>query len=67
MDIIVNGEPHSIQEQISVLHLLNVLEMPSPKGIAIAINDVVVPRTEWANRSIESNDQITIIKATQGG
>jgi sulfur carrier protein len=37
------------------------------KGIAVAVNNVVVPKTEWQNKFLNENDKITIIKATQGG
>ena len=37
------------------------------KGIAVAVNNIVVPRTEWQNRILNENDKITIIRATQGG
>ena len=67
MDIIVNGETHSFKDQSSIVEMLQQLEVLSPKGIAIAVNDSVVPKVEWASRTLVSKDQITIIRATQGG
>jgi sulfur carrier protein len=37
------------------------------KGVAIAINDEVVPRSAWSVRRLVENDRILVIQATQGG
>lgn len=37
------------------------------KGIAIAVNETVIPKSNWEKYIIQSNDNILIIKATQGG
>ena len=41
--------------------------MPSINGIALAVNEKVVPKTEWEKFLLKENDKIIIIKATQGG
>lgn len=37
------------------------------KGIAVAINETIVAKSEWARTYLKSNDNLLIIKATQGG
>ncbi len=37
------------------------------RGIAIAVNDTVVPRNEWNSYEISENDAIIIIRPAQGG
>lgn len=37
------------------------------KGVAIAISNDMVPRTEWNNREIKEGDDIVILKAFCGG
>jgi len=37
------------------------------KGMAIAISNDMVPRTEWNNREIKEGDDIVILKAFCGG
>ncbi len=37
------------------------------KGLAVAVNNTVIPRTNWNNFELKDNDTITIIRATQGG
>ena len=67
MEVIVNGSTHSFEGNLSIIQLLNELSFATPKGIAVAVNDSVVPKTHWAEHSLTSGDKITIIKATQGG
>ena len=37
------------------------------KGVAIAISNNMVPRTEWNNRHLNEGDDIVILKAFCGG
>jgi sulfur carrier protein len=37
------------------------------KGLAVAVNEAVIPRTNWETFILKENDTITIIRATQGG
>ena len=69
MEITINNQTKFLEEynSISVQQLLNI-EIPlKQKGIAIAINNKVVPKTDWENKIISNNDIVLIIKATQGG
>jgi len=43
------------------------LELPTPKGFAIALNGAVVPRGAWAATALNDGDRIEIIRAMQGG
>jgi sulfur carrier protein len=69
MEIIVNNQPKQIpeQDQFTVQQLLH-LEIPGKQqGIAVAINNRVVSKANWASTHIFEQDHIIIIKATQGG
>lgn len=37
------------------------------KGVAVAINGQVIPKDSWPQTPVSENDDILIIKATQGG
>lgn len=37
------------------------------KGIAVALNQSVIPKSEWEQTPIKENDNILVITATQGG
>jgi sulfur carrier protein len=44
------------------------LEIPKNKtGIAVAINNTVIPKSDWNSHPIQETDDILIISATQGG
>lgn len=46
--------------------MLNSLQV-AEEGIAIAVNQQVIKRSEWSEWELKPNDDILIIKATQGG
>ena len=50
----------------NLLKLSQELELPST-GIAIAVNNRMVPRTEWEHFMLNENDELVIIKAVCGG
>ena len=67
MEITINDQNKNVTDNLSVQHLLD-LEIPDKqKGIAVAVNDSVVPKQDWAGRKLCENDKVLIIKATQGG
>ncbi|TDD70249.1 sulfur carrier protein ThiS [Jiangella aurantiaca] len=39
----------------------------SDSGIAVAVNQIVVPRSDWAATPLQPDDKIEIISAVQGG
>jgi len=43
------------------------LELPNPKGFAIALNGAVVRRDAWADTALHDGDRVEIIRAMQGG
>jgi len=44
------------------------LEIPHKQnGIAVAINNTVVPKLKWDEFFVQETDEILIISATQGG
>lgn len=43
------------------------LDLPNPKGFAIALNGAVVRRDAWATTALHEGDRIEIIRAMQGG
>ena len=49
-----------------LLQLSQQLELPQT-GIAVAVNNHMVPRTEWKHFAIHEEDEVIIIKAVCGG
>ena len=67
MTIFFNNNLQQVQEQTTVLLLLDQLMSNKQNGIAIAINETVIPKGEWGNYILQPNDKVLVIKATQGG
>lgn len=67
MDILINDQKHTVSDSSTLQSIVNTQLGEKQKGIAIAVNDNVIPKLNWENHIIKSNDHILIIKATQGG
>lgn len=67
MKITVNGVSKEIANDSTILDVVEGLELISTNGIAIALNNAVIPKNKWYFKSLEEDDKVTIIKATQGG
>lgn len=67
MEIQLNHQTRDIASDSSVQQLLQQVVGEKQKGIAVAINNRIIPKASWAGHLIQANDQILIIKATQGG
>lgn len=65
--ILLNGEPTTAQSA-SVLELLRARGIdPDRRGIAVALNDAVVPRSDWGATPLPEGSRIEIIAPIQGG
>lgn len=67
MEISVNNQYVIVPENSSILEILSSLAAVSQTGLAIAINDQIISRLDWPLTFPLATDQITLIKATQGG
>ncbi|MDQ8184766.1 sulfur carrier protein ThiS [Pelagicoccus sp. SDUM812002] len=67
MTITVNGTPRESTEGIALAALLAELELAATTGVAVAVNQEVVPATQWQQVVLSEGDQVLVIQATQGG
>ena len=67
MNIRVNDQPREVAANSALADLVSALGLGERKGVAIAINDEVVPRDAWAGRRLVEGDGVLVIQATQGG
>ena len=67
MEITFNNHTQQIQQQTSVQIIINDLLGEKQKGIAVAVNETVVPKANWDSYMLQHNDKVLVIKATQGG
>ena len=65
--VYINDKPYELEQNQSLNDLFNFLNIDASKGMAVALNNNVVPREKWEIQQIKDNDKILIIKATQGG
>ena len=68
MEITVNGKKQQRTTSVTLAALLAELDLPSDyRGVAVAVNDTVIPQTQWAGSSLNEGDVVEIIRAVQGG
>ncbi|HZR61118.1 MAG TPA: sulfur carrier protein ThiS [Xanthobacteraceae bacterium] len=63
----INGET----ERLAAVTLEQLLEEKAvdtgQRGIAVALNGAVVPRTAWRDTALKPGDSVEIVRARQGG
>ncbi len=65
--ITVNGAPRPFKGlSLSVL-IAEAGIAPDRRGIAVAVNDAVVPRAAWARTILRPGDVVEIVQPLQGG
>lgn len=64
--LVVNGEERSDLIGRSVAELVEAVAV-SPRGIAVARNAEVVPRSAWGDVTVADGDVVEVLTAAQGG
>jgi len=67
MNILINNEQRVVPEGATVQEVVISLLQLNPSGMAIAINDSIVPRHLWESSELQINDRMLVIKASKGG
>ena len=65
MKIRINNKETDVQAE-SLLDLAKELSLPE-RGVAVAVNNLMIPRTDWQQTALKDDDNIVIIKAVCGG
>ena len=66
MTVTVNGEPRAMVSGATVADVVRDLGA-DPGGCAVAVNDEVVPRSDWPARALGAGDRVEVLTAVQGG
>jgi sulfur carrier protein len=66
MKIEINGKISELNPNSSLKEIID-SNLVSKNGVAVAINQQVVPRAKWSDTIVKENDKILFITATQGG
>lgn len=67
MKVSINKQDYEIADGTTLLAALKQVPNIPEKGVAVAVNNVVVSSTKWSETTLNENDKITVIKAFYGG
>ena len=67
MNIYFNDKLHQIASGTALQLVINNFIGEKQKGIAVAINDFVIPKQHWQTHLLQADDMVLVITATQGG
>ena len=66
MKITVNGEVRELTEPATVAALVETLDLAG-RRIAVEVNEELVPRSTFADRTLDDGDHVEIVHAIGGG
>ena len=66
MEVFINRRSVETEESTTLAELLAREGLPR-EGTAVAVNNKVVPRSEWPTASLQEGAKITVIRAVCGG
>ncbi len=66
MQLTVNGTSREVTGDLSVGALVAELTA-ARRGVAVAVNGEVVPRSTWATAGLRDGDRVEVLTAAQGG
>jgi sulfur carrier protein len=66
MELTVNGEKRELTLGSTVARLVEEVGC-GRRGVAVAVNEEVVPRSTWEVTELGEGDRVEILRAAQGG
>ncbi|MFF8292071.1 sulfur carrier protein ThiS [Streptomyces sp. NPDC016309] len=66
MNVSVNGEARRLAGPTTLDALVATLTS-APSGVAAAVNEMVVPRSQWTGTLLGEGDRVEVLTAVQGG
>ena len=69
MKLTVNGESRAFSDvtTLTLDELLARLDITERCGVAVAVNNRVIPKSQWSEAPVADGDVVELIRATQGG
>lgn len=67
MEITFNNNKIEVEQGISLLDWMRSKELHEKSGIAVALNNRVVPKEKWEHTVLQENDMLLLIGASYGG
>ncbi|WP_299835572.1 sulfur carrier protein ThiS [uncultured Tenacibaculum sp.] len=62
----VNDTSKKFSKETTIDRMIETLQIQS-NGIAIAINNSIIKKSDWESHTLSENDNVLIIRSTQGG
>jgi thiamine biosynthesis protein ThiS len=66
IEIILNGEPYQIGENISIADLVHLLNLV-PERLAIELNLDILPKSAWGETLLKPGDRVEMVHFVGGG
>ncbi len=66
MTLTINGDPRELPPGTTLADLVTQL-VPSPQGVAAAVDGEVVPRRAWPDTRLTDGSVVEVVTAVQGG
>lgn len=67
MTILINNEQKAVPVGTTVNEVALTILQLNPAGMAIAVNETIVPKHLWEQTLLQENDRMLVIKACSGG
>lgn len=67
MKLRIQGELRAFPDAALLSEVLADLGLDAQQGLAVAVNQSVVPAAKWQDTALQDGDDLLLIQATQGG
>jgi sulfur carrier protein len=67
MNVYFNNDLIDLDNNSYLSQIIKQKGLNEKKGIAVAVNNVVIQRSQWTSYLLQENDKILIVTATKGG
>ena len=67
MKVLINGGYEELDDQATIASVLSTIGIQETRGVAVAVDSEVIPRTDWDSRRLTEGQKIEVLRAVQGG
>jgi sulfur carrier protein len=67
MNLTLNGNACELAPGASIPEVLAILGLEAGRGVAVAVNGEVVPRSSWEMTTLAEGMRVEVLRAVQGG
>jgi sulfur carrier protein len=68
VNVVLNGEPAELAASATVVDAVEAAGLePTARGVAVAVEGEVVPRSAWPDRGLVEGESVEVVHAVQGG